>query len=226
MTDESNQDKSFLNQVRDFLLEQGLKPGDRIEGEVFLAKRFNVTRYKMRTALTALTDLGILERTPGRGTILKSFDISSLSDQIKFQFELSHFNLAEFKEARVIVERAIIPLVLRRITPQHITELEETIQLMHKNADNPKLADKSDRDFHLILFGSCGNQVLTAFSGVISSLFHSEGYRHKYWKADKIKRLANEHALILDAVKKGDNDLAIKRIDDHLGFRNLGILTY
>ena len=119
-----------------------------------------------------------------------------------------------------------MPLVVRRITPQQISRLEKTIQLMIQNADNPKVADKSDRDFHLVLFGACGNDVLKAFSGVISMLFHSEGYRHKYWKSEKIKQLANEHALILEAVKEGDRDLAIKRIEEHLGYRNLGVLTY
>jgi DNA-binding FadR family transcriptional regulator len=226
MLDKRKKNTEFFNQVRNYLLEKGYKPGDRVEAEISLAKRFFVSRYKIRTALSTLTELGILERTPRRGTIVKSFDADSLSEQIKFQFNLALFNIAEFKEARCVVEHAIMPLVVRRITPQQIAELEDTIQQMIRNADNPKLADKSDRDFHLLLFSACGNNVLQAFSGVISTLFHSEGYRHRYWQPSKIRRLAKEHALILEAVKKGDCALAIRRMEDHLGSVDLGVLTY
>lgn len=222
----SPQAKPFIEKIQDYLIKEGYKPGDRVESEISLANIFHVSRYKMRTSLSTLSDLGILERTPRKGTTIKEFNQESLSEQIKFQFDLARFDISEFKEARSVVERAILPLVIRRISPHQISELEKTIQLMIKNATNPKIADKSDHDFHIILFRACGNKVLSAFSGVISTLFHSEAYRHKYWKADKIRELAKEHDGILEAVKKGDCDLAIDRIEKHLGFQDGNISTY
>jgi len=216
---------TLFNRVKSYFLEKGYGPKDRIESEVSLSKHFNVSRYQMRKTLTTLAELGILKRTSRRGTIINSFDPYSLSEQINFQFNLSYSNIAEFKEARVLVERAIMPLVVRRMPPALISKLEECIQKMVENADNPRQADTWDREFHILMFNACGNEVLKAFSTVISTLFQNEGYRKKYWHPKTIRQLAKEHGSILEAIKQGDCDLSITRLENHLGFKKLGVFA-
>jgi GntR family galactonate operon transcriptional repressor len=225
MAGKTKHEDPLYNKIKTYLSQQGYHPGDRVEPEIKLAKRFGVSRHQVRNALTTLSELGILKRFPRRGTIINGFDADSLSEHIKFQFGMANFDIAEFKEARVVVERAIIPMAVRRISPLQLAKLEEAVQQMLQNADNPKEADKFDRSFHVLLLEACGNNVLKAFSGVISTLFHSKDYRKKYWRTEHIKRLAKEHASILEAVRKGDPDLATKRLEDHLGYTKLGILT-
>jgi len=215
------QEENFTQKIKQYFIALDLKPGDKIETEVTLAEKFGVTRYRMRQTLDAMVAAGILERAPKRGTIFKGFDTGSLSEHIKFQFEVSRFDSFEFKEARVLMERAILPLAVRRITPSGIAKVEQTItdMLMHKH--DPQKADTYDRDFHLLIFSACGNHVLSAFSGVIQSLFRNSDYRNKYWSPEYVEKIASEHHLILQAIKKGDPLAAVAALDAHLGYSKI-----
>jgi len=48
-----------------------LRPGTRLPTEMELAERFKVNRHTLRRALAMLTDQGLVEATPGRGTFVK-----------------------------------------------------------------------------------------------------------------------------------------------------------
>lgn len=55
-------------QLRQAISNRELKPGDRIEGEVPLARRLALSRPTVRRAIEALTNEGLLERHRGGGT--------------------------------------------------------------------------------------------------------------------------------------------------------------
>ena len=154
----------LYQRVRAHLIGLGLQPGDKIEPEIELAKRLGVSRHHIRQVLTAMVQGGILDRVPKRGTVIRAFDSSSLSDHIRFQFEVANFDVAEFKEARILVERAALPLTVRRITPSEIVQVEETIERMIEFQEQPEKADVYDRDFHVLLFRASGNRLLESFT--------------------------------------------------------------
>lgn len=57
------------------LLESGeLKPGDKVESEYKLCKRFQVSRQTVRHAISVLEEEGIVERFRGSGTYISSKD--------------------------------------------------------------------------------------------------------------------------------------------------------
>ena len=216
-------EEGLFERLKEYLIAQGLKPGDKIEAETSLAERFGVSRHHIRQVLAVMVQAGILDRATKRGTVIRDFDSASLSDHIRFQFEVAHFNVAEFKEARVLVERAILPLAVRRITPADLVRVEQTIEQMISYQQQPEVADRYDRDFHMLLFQACGNHVLEAFSGVLSSLFRSADYRRKYWTRERVLRIAREHREILEAIRRCDPDAAVAALDAHLGYAKLGL---
>lgn len=215
----------LLEQVKAYFIERGFKPGDRIESEVELATRFGVSRHQMRKVLGAMVQAGVMERTPGRGTVIRSFDTDSLSNHMKLHFEVTQFDISEFREARIIVERAILPLAVRRVTAPHLAKIEKTIAMMRRFKDEPERADAYDRDFHLLIFQACGNDVLKSFSGVLATLFQSADYRRIYWTPEIIARLADEHAAILEAIRQSDVKQAVAALDTHLGYEQWVIVT-
>ncbi len=217
--------EDLFERLKGHLIAQGLKPGDKVEAETSLAERFGVSRHHIRQVLAVMVQAGILDRAPKRGTVIRDFDSASLSDHIRFQFEVAQFDVAEFKEARVLVERGILPLAVRRITPSGLAKVEETIEQMLALQDQPEKADRYDRDFHLLLFQACGNHVLEAFSGVLSTLFQSASYRSKYWTRERTLRIVQEHRLILEAIRQGDTLAAVAALDVHLGYAKLGFST-
>ena len=205
--------------IRTHILDNGYTTGTKIETEEELAQLFSVSRYKIRTVLGALVQQGVLTKSPRRGTYVNEFNPLAAGENLLFQYRVGEFDLNEFIEARIVIEQAIIPLVIRRITPAQITKLNAAINQMIEKKHTPKQADAADREFHLRLIRAAGNELLASFSSVVTLLFHREEYRSKYWDPETVERLAHEHRRILDAIADGDEKLALQRHGEHLNMR-------
>jgi DNA-binding FadR family transcriptional regulator len=212
-------DKDINEKIKEHLLKKGYGPGERIETENTLAQMFKVSRHSIRKVLDAMMHQGVLVKYPRRGTFIKDLDTKTIGDNLRFSYEISRYNIYEYIEARIVIEVAVLPLVVRRITPNDIAELQETINRMFRYKDTPKRADKADRDFHFKLLKACGNGLLASFSNLISQLFSASEYRRKYWKPNIIEKLAKDHQLILDAITIGDLELAVQRHKDHFHYK-------
>jgi GntR family transcriptional repressor for pyruvate dehydrogenase complex len=207
------------DRIRKYILNSGKKPGEKIETEHELAAIFKITRYKVRNVLNGLMQQGILSKAPRRGTFINHFDPAIVASNLNFAYQISNTNLYEYMEARMVVELAAMPLVIKRITPFQISAAEEIIDRMSQLKNDPPKADQADRDFHLLLLSACGNQLLASFSKVVALLFHYVEYRKKYWNPSIIAKLAEEHRGIIEAIKSGDLELTVKRMENHLHYR-------
>lgn len=128
----------LFESIKNYLLDDANRNADgRIETETELAVRFNTSRYKVRQALSTLVQMGMLERSPRRGSVLKNLEQHNINHQLLMQFDLSGFDITEFTEARILIECAIIPLATRRIFPAMLSKLENELRLIEENADNP-----------------------------------------------------------------------------------------
>ena len=189
---------------------------NRIETETELAERFGVSRYKVRKVLDTLVQMGLLDRSPRRGTTLKQPDKSVLDNNLRMQFDASGFDDSEFIEARILVECAILPVAVRRITPSMITKLESMLQKIEANASNPLEADKYDRDFHLLLLQSSGNRVLQVFSNILITWFEKTSYMLESMDESFFDHVAEKQRAILNCIKKEDAATAAVLMREHL----------
>jgi GntR family transcriptional regulator, transcriptional repressor for pyruvate dehydrogenase complex len=205
--------------IRVHIVKNSSGPGSRIETEEQLAKRFNVTRYHIRNVLNSLAQQGIITKTPRKGTFINKIDTDAILNNLKFSYQVSNFNLYESIEARIVIELSTLPLVLKRITPSDIVNLEGCIKKMLINKNEPCIADAADLEFHAILLQASGNQLLNSFSKIITQLFHQVDYRQQYWNTETIERLAFEHRSILEAIQDDDLELATIRLKSHLNYK-------
>lgn len=212
-------DSDLGERIRKYILNESDGPGSRIETEEQLARRFSVTRYQVRNVLNGLAHQGVISKSPRRGTFISEVNPKTISDYISLSYQVSNANLYEAIEARIVIELATIPLVVKRITPAQIAQMEDDVERMISNRLDPRVADAADMDFHATMLKSSGNQLLTSFNQVISRLFHQVEYRRKYWDPDTIERLALEHRGILEAIQDGDTELVIERLKKHLNYQ-------
>lgn len=63
--------KQIAERIEAEIIEGRLSPGARLPTEAELAERFGVNRHTLRRALATLTDQGLIEATPGRGTFVR-----------------------------------------------------------------------------------------------------------------------------------------------------------
>ena len=207
----SNLDADF----KSYLLENDFKPGSRLDNELALAERFHVSRGTIREVLTHLQSIGVIERVKNRGTYIKEFAYEKLADTISFCFQFSGFGFEELKEARLHLELAIIPLVVRRITHQQAELLRENIRQMHKSLNSPEKADALDMEFHIKLFEVSGNRILRIFSNVVSLLFRRQ-YRGKFLNSKAKQSSISEHKALLEAILAEDAAAASQIIKNHI----------
>lgn len=63
--------KQIAERMEADIVEGRLAPGTRLPTEMELSERFGVNRHTLRRALAMLTERGLIEATPGRGTFVK-----------------------------------------------------------------------------------------------------------------------------------------------------------
>ncbi|MDD4347036.1 MAG: GntR family transcriptional regulator [Desulfitobacteriaceae bacterium] len=61
-----------LKKLKRIILSGKYKPGDFLPSQVELAKQIGTTRSALRGAMLILAEMGIVESTAGKGTVLKT----------------------------------------------------------------------------------------------------------------------------------------------------------
>lgn len=198
---------TLFRDIHKHILRQA-KSGGRIDTETELAERFHVTRYKVRKALSILSQMGIVDRAPKRGMTVNSLGPKNLSSQIQVQMDIANFDIREFIEARLLIEVDIIPLAIRRMTPALLGRLEDAINRIEANAGNTAEADRWDREFHLLLLEACGNRVLQVFSAALVTYFEKTTAHLRQNDPDFFLDIARKERDLLGAIKRGEAERA------------------
>lgn len=206
---------TLLAALKDYLRENGYRAGEKIPTEMELATHFKVSRSRIREATTTLCLQGILDKKARRGTIIRAIDPESAGSDLLFRFSMDNVDPADYLEARKVIERAVMPLTVRRITPALLHQLEKLIEKMDDPDSSPEDADLADRDFHLLLLKACGNRTLQVFGQVIQALFREE-FRRQYRVPGLIKDAVAEHRKIVAALKDSNEAEAVELIANHI----------
>jgi GntR family transcriptional regulator, transcriptional repressor for pyruvate dehydrogenase complex len=212
---DSMRENDLLDRFGTFLLEAGYGPGDRLPSEAELATRFGVSRGTLREVIMHLCFLGVLERATSRGTHVCAVKSTSIVQDLAFRLEISGYSFAELKETRLCMETAVLPLVVRRFTPEHEEALLANIAEMEALRDDPEQADGLDKEFHLGLFDVCGNRTLRLFSHVTARLF-DQVFREKFLNPDAVMKSAGNHRAVLAAIAAADTASAGQLLAAHI----------
>lgn len=208
-------DLSLQETFRAYLLDSGFLPGDKLPSELELAAKFKVSRGAVREVIMYFSFMGLLERTKNKGTFIRQVEPEKIESDIALCFQLSGFCFEDLKETRLCMEIAMLPLLVRRITPSIMERMQQNIERMESLAAKPEEADTLDRDFHLILLEACGNKTLRMFSNVIHLLF-SRKFRQKFLNTEAVLKSVRDHKAMLEALRKGDAVLLQKIMQEHI----------
>ncbi|MDY4033093.1 MAG: FadR/GntR family transcriptional regulator [Pyramidobacter sp.] len=181
------------------------KLGERLPGELTLAKQFNVSRSSIREALKALAYAGIVESKPGRGTfLLHVLDAPEADD-----FDDSAY--AKLIEVRKLIEGQAAYWCVQRATPQQIQQLEAILREGEEDGD--AALNVAHMKFHAAIARLADNPYLTR---MIDSL-NGEIKRQKEVNFKMLPREdRKEHWKVLEAIKSGDPSLARRVMVKHV----------
>ncbi len=205
---------SLLENIKAYLLSEKFRPGDRIPPEEDLAKYFKTSRSKIREVTTTLCLQGILEKKARRGTVILEPDPKQFCNELIFRFKLTHQNTFDCMEARKVIEKAIVPLAVRRITPMQMQKLGEIVRKMEQLTLSPAEMDELDCQFHLTLLEGCGNNTLQTIGQIIQGLFNQQ-FRQDYHSDSLMKKTAAAHRELYNAVRNSDSTKVVELVENH-----------
>lgn len=142
-------------------------PGEKLPSEAELCKAFDVGRSSLREALASLAFIGLIRVRAGGG--------SYVAEQPSAYFTSPWLNngmltdekaLADFVEARMILETEFAGLCAERITPEELAEMELLVEQMKAAVHNVDEFAKLDLTFHLAMAMAAKNEVLNNLSSM------------------------------------------------------------
>ncbi|KKE79051.1 transcriptional regulator [Oceanobacillus caeni] len=143
-----------LEQIRIFIHENQLKPGDKLPSERELAESLGTGRSSVREALRALELLGIIETRHGEGTFLSSYR-SFQTVKILASFILGNSSTKEsIITTRKLIEKEAAKLALQKVEDKDITQFKKIIQDL---INNPK---QMHIDFFTLILNKTENELL------------------------------------------------------------------
>lgn len=208
----SSSDK-VIAKVKEMIKSGILKPGDRLPAERKMAADLGFNRAQVKEALYKLEFYGIIKTLPQSGSIISSLDINTLDGLITDVLNLQDYDFYSLVETRFILEVNAAKFCAERRTEQDLDILEKAHDDYVRNYETPD-RERYDFTFHRNIAEASHNPVIKAMLLILTPDIMAIYQRDRIC-SPSIAVIA-EHALILDAIKKGDGELAAKFMSQHL----------
>jgi DNA-binding FadR family transcriptional regulator len=192
-----------------------LQPGDELPSERSLSATLEVSRETVRGAIAVLQVRGMLEVSQGARTRVVGPAGQTLASSVQALAGLKDKAIDEVAEARAQVELQVVKLAATRIKKADLARLQALLQEQRAMLNDPVAFQISDREFHSIVYGACGNSLLRDF---VSDMYdYALDYRRQALKRKgAIARSVQDHERIVQALATGDAKKAEAAIANHL----------
>lgn len=165
-----------LENIKNLIVQTGMKPGDKLPPERKLAELFNTSRAPVREALKLLEFAGILYRKGGYGLYVK--EVSNTDPFVKLNFALTTTckTINELMELRISLESDAAYFAAIRRDKTDLAAMETTIAKMqeihkkHKSKKDIELLQQESLNFHKSIIVAARNSVLQGVYDQLLSL--------------------------------------------------------
>jgi DNA-binding FadR family transcriptional regulator len=200
--------------IKQLILDEGLKPDDRLPTEHQLAALFGVSRVAVREATKALSFLGIIQAAPRRGLSVGNVDMSRVTQYLGFHFALTDYPRTELLRTRMVIEGGAFPYVAQAMAdhPAIVERLESLIVATDGTKDLRRRID-ADIAFHRALLESSGIGPLLVFDDLLQIFF--DRFKRPLSNARREVIVEQHHGLIR-FLRDGDLENARHLLADHL----------
>ncbi|HWK15566.1 MAG TPA: GntR family transcriptional regulator [Rhizobiaceae bacterium] len=187
--------------LRDSIVRMQIKPGEALS-EKHVAERYGVSRQPVREAFIKLSEAGLVEIRPSRGTYVLKISVSEVAN-------------ARF--VREAIECDIARRAARMADPARIAALDDMLAAQRTAAGNGDhlLFNEHDEAFHRAI----GDIVDCDFAWKVVEGARKQTDRVRFLslsEASPMPRLIEQHASIVDRLREGDSEGAAAAMSRHL----------
>lgn len=208
--------EQIVEQIEQSILDGAIKLGDQLPPERELAQRFGVSRTAVREAIRALSEKGLVEALPGRGTFVTNNQSQAIRQSLDRMIRISQLDGVEHLiEVREILEPEIAARAAAHADEKDLAALREAFAAMDQAGANADAYIEADLDFHLALAEAADNPLILALIDSIVVLLRQHRLRMFHVHGGP-ERGQLHHQRILDAVARHDADAARVAMHAHL----------
>ncbi|NEE03135.1 FadR/GntR family transcriptional regulator [Phytoactinopolyspora halotolerans] len=147
--------------LREYIDQNGLRPGDGLPSEGALAAELGISRISLREATRSLQTLGVIEAKRGKGLYVSEFSFQPILDQLPYGMAVHGASLHEVLVVRETLEEGLIESVAKRMGADVVDDLDRLVDRMEEAEQTGGPLSDIDKEFHLRLFEPLGNQLVT-----------------------------------------------------------------
>ncbi len=207
--------ESIVNLVLTNIKNGTLPPGSKLPPERELMKKLQVGRSTLREAVQSLALMGILDVKPGEGTFVRTIAKEEIIGPHLFVPLIDNESMADFFEARLLIEPRIAALASKRRNAEDIKAIEDTLVKTKQHINSGEDVDRFAGQFHLQIAKASKNIVCVRFMEAILSFLVGKRENAERNKAF-LQWEYESHESIFTAIKKGDETKAYKAMEQHI----------
>ena len=205
-----------ITKIKDMILSGELSAGDRLPPEKELSEKLGLSRSSLREAVKALEIIRVLDVRRGDGTYVTSLEPKLLTEAMTFIVDLHQDeSILDIFEVRRILEPAAAAMAAGRITAEEIDALRATMENIDDSTSVEQLVEH-DLIFHRLITSASDNSYLASVLDALSS----STVRARIWRGltqeKAVDRTLSEHASIIEALERGDAELAKALLTVHI----------
>jgi GntR family transcriptional repressor for pyruvate dehydrogenase complex len=204
--------EQVVERLLDHVIEQRLRPGDRLPPERDLAERLGVSRATVAQALVALEVLGVIDVQHGNGAVL----LYRPSSAAVLRGLREHADrLPDIVDARIAVETRLAALAAARRTPEDLAAVESALEVMAEDIARGGRGLEGDELFHAAVTAAAHSAVLARLMAQISDLVR-ETRIESLSQEGRPERSLESHRAIARAIRDQDPGEASQAMVEHL----------
>lgn len=199
---------STVEEIKQYILERGLAPGDPMPTENELCEELGVSRSSVREAVRTLTSLDIVEVRHGHGTFVGGLSMSPLVSGLVFRGALNSDGtfrtLREVLQVRIALDLGVADELVESYRGTSNPELRALVDRMREHSVAGESFAEEDGVFHRELLSPLDNtivrQLVSAFWEVHTNVVPRLGIP----TSTEIAKTVEAHDEMLDALENGD----------------------
>ena len=187
--------------------------GSKLPSETQLCEALGVSRNTVRTAMSKLNALGIVENQQGYGNVVRNMNIGIYTNSI-LPCMLAHAgDLASATEFRIGVESMAARLAAMRATPQHLERLHEAYEKADQSIGSADFATY-DMEFHRVIAEATGNPLFVRTSEMIETMYTT--WLIGFQRSHGVEKSHDFHSRIYEAIRDHQPEAAALSMQQHL----------
>jgi len=208
--------EQIVEKIKDYILEHGLGPGDRLPTEQEFAELSGVSRTCVREATKALSFLGIIHSVSKQGVTVAHLDIKRAMEYMSFHFALNDYPKEQILRTRLTIELGSLPQSMKNIANDH--DLFEKLHQISQEIVQSQTVDefiRADQAFHQTLLEASKIEPLIAFNEILQVFFKRfrDEISQTQWQEGK-----KSHEKIIKVLKERNINTAKLLLRRHFGY--------